>query len=197
MSSCSFAYVVTGENARKVVQKEMEDARCEYGSDPYNGTISTCDYTGNVDLGFAGKKFKESNIKKADKKVDEMLKKYLSKRDCKTINLGVDHYELVTFKKVKIKGSIKAPKPKLVYKVLGFKEQFETEAKALEFAMEVALDNGINVKIQKAYEIPTTSYTSTELQTVVKVLNRAPKRIPKNAKLRTINKYYVFGWAAE
>ncbi len=41
MGACQFQTTATGRNAKEAYRAAVEDARAEYGNDPYSGTIAT------------------------------------------------------------------------------------------------------------------------------------------------------------
>ena len=198
MGAIGFNFETEGYDAKSVFNREYALAREEYGSDPYNGTISTTSYCGLVKLGFGGSKFKDSNLRKARKEVEKHFHDWVDKRDCKIINLGVLYWEVTSYKMKKGKSLTKAPRPTVVYEVHSNGQVFKynKEDDAHKKAQEMA-SCGHNCSVVKTYEVPRVQAVTATYTTEVKKVTREHKKVPKGATVRAVNKYLVFGLAAE
>ena len=85
MGAQNFVNRASGKRASEAYDKLYEEAVYEYGHDPYNGTISTCDM-GRCTLSF--KEYKEENEVKAYDHIKEMG--YGVKWTANYIDLGYD-----------------------------------------------------------------------------------------------------------
>ena len=191
-----------GENPREAFEKLVNKALHDYGYDSYNGTVSTCSLIGQAQMTFD--KVSPANEKKAYKFANKQLAD-IGKRDCYFIDLGVDHYEVVTVKKeVNKKGEPPVFKKRFVVRMEGdgcpCTKAFEKKAEAEKFAtqqilikkyifVEIVVDY-VKVKGSNLVESFTTNITTK------KTMNKALKAQP-NRTVREIHKYLFYGWAAE
>ena len=88
MGACSFMVVGYGKTMREAYHNLVEEYEIEYGTNSYNGTISTtCGYRENYCHLGNGENWTKTKEKKAyeiaDKRID-----ILQKRECECIDLG-------------------------------------------------------------------------------------------------------------
>ena len=204
MGACTFREEAYGESAKKVYDLLCSEAEEEYGDDCYNGTISTT-YFCKISKSFD--KPTLTNEKKANKFIREHLEK-IDKRDCYCVDLGIDHYEIVTVKKQSPKVSSPKFKKKYVvhYSTEGFRsnkektKSFDSKKEAENFTMKEQLSNPEDsifvtteyVVVKGNNTISTMKVEITTKKTMSKSLKQMPNRIVK-----PIHKYIFYGWAAE
>lgn len=88
MGACSFMTIGYGKDLENAYHSAIEKAKEYYGSNPYNGTISTtCGCRKVYGVVDANTNWTETKEKKAYKVADSMLDN-MEKRECKAIDLG-------------------------------------------------------------------------------------------------------------
>ena len=202
MGSRAFKKMALGENASKVYDELVRDAIEEYGEDRYNGTISTTSFYG------ISKKYDkptEANKKKAYAFIEKEIDEVVDKRDCYCVDLGIDHYEVVTIKKEINKPKI-TPMFKKMFVVHYWKydmekeKSFSSKREAESFAFEKKMGNpDYPVSITQDYVLVkgdnTVSVINVEI-THKKTMTKQLKPMP-NRTVKAIHKYIFYGWAAE
>lgn len=185
MGSCSFIHVEDGINVGAAFSSAVADAICEYGKDPYNGTISTCN------LGYC-KKIAD----KYSKTVEKEAYKFVTdndygdgKRVAYALDMGVSEYLVRTVKKVTKPSCVK-------YKVLdefyhSVISSFKTKQEAEQAAEKYAIKKGDPVFVMK--EEGSSSHYYIEEKTYKTKPNLKPM---KNREVLEIHKYMFYGWAA-
>ena len=193
MGVCNVSTIATGTNANESFDRIVEDCIYMHGDDLYNGTFSTCNFCGFT-LKMDGK-FKESNIKKAEKHIREQID------DCEkwhayAVDMGIDHYEVVKSKLVSSKR-----KTWLYYYVANYEtkkkiKMFSSLPDAKEFALKYSAEQHLVLYIGKCYadRAGRDDVLMTSTETIIK--KSKPKTVPKGAVLREIHKYYFYGKAA-
>lgn len=183
MGATNFFTQETGNSIGEAYDNAVEDARSEYGSDAYNGTISTTsgvkDYTS---------KFKQSGMS-----IDEFSEKYLdhaqkwghcigvcikgAKKNSNKIQSKVDH--------IVEKGTKKWELRYVAYEGFGGKQIASERTK------------GEAVKKARKHTEKTKNRTSVEM---VKVLTKGSTRVAsvtyKGSSKESVGTYVFFGWAS-
>lgn len=191
MGACSFCEIAEAKDVVTAYCQAVEKAEAYYGyREGYSGAINSTGYCGTVYLPNATEKYSEKNYKTAQKLAQEELD-YLDKRDCKSIDLGIVGYDIITVKKEKSKTS-----PKLTFNIYTATKDRPVATKdnvkdAEAEALRLAEKNNCDYFVRKEY------VNSTVTHIVVTRKRQASKPKGKNVKYETIHRYYFFGIAAE
>ena len=194
MGACDCASgVVTGYSANQAYADLVEDCIYEGGNDPYSGTFSTCSL---VRVHKIADKFSEKNVKVGEKMLYGLLEKGdIYKRTAHGADLGVDHYEIIRPKFKKIAGT-----PKVMFCVEcdrdTYPKRFTTMKDAQAYALKMSVSQNMEYYVTKRYCYLNGNEKIGVAEPDVRICKSKPKKIPKNAVLREVHKYYFVGLAA-
>ena len=199
MGTLKVRLAVVAESAEQAWREIVAEAIEKYGNDSCNGTFSTCSFI-RITKKFEGKVTK-SNLVAARKMVDELFDDYkVDMRLAYAIDCGIDHYALVSVKKIKAAGR---PKQKFVVVwSIGEREwekAFPSLDEAQDEATKIVLEDASveRVYVQKRSVYEGNNMSAFTYMRVTKVLKSKPKRIPKGARLVEYHKYYFYGLAVD
>lgn len=203
MGACSFTESYCCDDAVKAFNILVEANREEYGSDSYNGTISTCGLINRYPrLKFD--KYNKTNEKKAHAFINkEFDEDKIGKRECTYVDLGVIHYEVITVKKKPVKSSSKPVFKKMFvvyYDYQGEKtKSFATKTEAEKFAMKQKMKEiGCDVYIKNEYVLIKGNNTVEEFEYTKTIKKTKPSLKPMpNRIVKEIHKYIFYGFATE
>lgn len=195
MGACSFVNEWTGVDYRNGFRELVSAAEFEYGTDPYNGTISTCRLHGSRPVRIA-KRYSKAAEKKA---VEYMNEHPGEKWYARVLDLGVENYDIVSYKKVP-KNAQARWQTFYVVKADGQRlKSFKTVAEArryLDAVIEQA-DGSVDwYCIEKVPENIGGSALSTGYERTCRTVKTKPKRIPKGATLVERHRFYYYGLAS-
>lgn len=197
MGACNFVVEGEGTSARSVFNKLYAEAEAAYGYDPYNGTISTTGFTGNVTK--VADKYNKTAAKKAIKYIE--ARDYGQKWYSDAVDAGVVGYEVSTYKKVpRTKADVVYRTVYVAYadsRELGVFKTTAEARKCVEDKMHYA-DGGV-YRYQVVKESRPVSGTKTvtfayERQT--RRVKSLPKNVAKDAKVTPIHHFFFYGWAS-
>lgn len=202
MGAINFVKTGYGINPGEVFESIVKKAEYEYGHDKYNGTISTCDYSGC-------RKIADIYTKSVDKKAMKIIEDedYGQKWEARALDLGVVRYDIIYVKK-RIPTIRKKAEYKLRYAVMKYEDNgflakvvshFATKTEADEEAVKLILKNpNIGYYVSKRMiNISNGEDKVTEFKVEVSERKSKPKNVPKGCALREIHKYVFYGWASK
>lgn len=194
MGAMSFYDTATGTTPQEAFNALVTEAIEQYGSDPYNGTISTTDLSRRTPTVIA-KNYTASAEKKGYKYVEE--NHFGEKWTSHCLDLGVCEYQIVTAKKAP-RGQKNPAKyeTKYVWCRGGKQVMADTREKAEALAMDYALKNQTDIVIRKQRCLVSGDDTVVKIVTSVRKTKTKPKKVPKGAIVREIHMYGFYGWAA-
>ena len=194
MGAQSFCHIVESTSVSKAFNDLVAEARYEYGSDAYNGTISTCGLAGRPAKTYA--KYSKEVEREAYDFVKE--KEFGQKWTAQYIDLGVCGYEMITVKRKGRKSDAKFQMMYNVYDLNGKRIASEKiKADAESRAMKYAYETGEDAFIMKEQTGVTGSPLVCNVSVEKKRYDKKP-RIPRGPgkELVEIHKYMFYGWAA-
>lgn len=202
MGAQAFHHTINAETFKEGYNILYEEAICEYGSDPYSGTIATCDCAARPSYKFDGA-YKESNMDKALKMIED--EDYGEKWLASFIDLGVVEYKVIKPKKTNKEKS--NPKYKIGYTVRpssqydsnshrGRSLNFNTKTEAVNKAMELSIEDKIEYNVYKEYVLVEGNPLLTTVELEAKSYKTKPKKVPQGCRLVEVHKYIFYGWAA-
>lgn len=181
----------TSKNVYHVIADMKTEAEKRYGTDPYNGTIATCDHVNRV------VKLADTYSKSVDAKASKYIEKdgWGRKREISVLDLGVCGYKKITVKKKAIASKCKS---KVVFVLRDEDERlvrsFEDKAKAVDAMMRYASEHQAYCYINR--ETVMTEGTPTIMEAAV--TSKTYKSKPKNmTNVHPIHRYVIYGWAAD
>ena len=189
MGSCFVEHTFLAETADDAYAQAEEKGNLEYGCDAYSGYINSCEFMG-VKKRYAGK-VTAKNVAEAYEIAhnDESCNKW----QCRAIDLGIDHYEVIRPKIVK---NYKKAKARFLADFGGgFTKQYDTLAEAKAGALKQTLNSGELTTVHKSYvDEETGDENLFKVMPVIKKYNKPPKNVPKGCRLREIHQFYLYGW---
>lgn len=209
MGATNFTYKYEGTDPRSAFDALVSELVYEYGNDSYNGTASTCSYSGRClstrDLcrkaGISENAPAKERVKAAydyaDKALDDASKWYADAVDC-----GITKWVVSKTKITKaVPRDAVAPKYATRWVVTDFNGTpisrsavKETFSAAKAYAMDHVDERPARIERRKVLvsgSEPTYSITYED-----KTYDRKPARVPKGATLKAIHTYVFYGWAA-
>lgn len=185
---------MTGSSPQEAFGILCQQMQREYGEDPYNGTLSTCN------LGRCVKRFgkySETNKKQAYKLIDKAFEDGTAQKwRANYIDLGVKKYIVTEYKLKKMSNS---PKYKIGYIVKSNVETdryFSSKTEAYDYALKTAPRGGY-LWIEKGYYLMEGNSRIAEVEANVKEYKKKPARIKAGAHVEEVHEYIFFGYAAE
>ena len=194
MGATSFIQTVDAISAREAQEILIKKAKEEYGSHPYNGTISTC-------YSFRCAKTFDKYSKANEQKMLEYASRdfTMETRTARYIDLGVAYYMQTTVKKIPQTCTAKYEQRYAVVdmtgKLISPTSYRTTKTEAINLAMEYAI-KGVEVAVNKMPILVSGNSTCTTFcveQTRVSKMSKDTK----NKKTIPIHKYIFYGLAAE
>jgi hypothetical protein len=197
MGSVSFSQTVVASSAREGYEMLVEDARDAYGSNRYNGKISTCD------MGREKKSFPVYNdasrtatyeFIRNDGNGNKWVADY--------VDMGVKHYIVRELQTTTKKADAKY---KMQYAVCDYsgiirpvsKHTFDERAKAVEDAKAQAVAGKDGVTVCKMPIKQSGCETVMEVKTIEKIVPDKPKRVKKGQTVIPMHVYCFYGWASK
>lgn len=197
MGACPFLVEWTGSDYRDGFRELVREAEYEYGTDPYNGSISTC----SLHRG-APTRISDRYNKTAEKKA----LKYLEEKDdgvkwyAKVLDLGVVDYQIVSYKKRPgKKAEARWETFYVVYEDVKRLKSFKTLAEANRYLKTVvakADGSADEYRIEKQSLNIGGNTTAAAYEWSCRTTKTKPKRIPQGAVLRERHKFFYYGWAS-
>ena len=188
------------DNPTEAFNALVEEEVRRNGDDIYSGSLNH-----GCHLSRMVKKYertpKQTEIKKRNAEISKLVNNYMEDSDkgcIGCIDLGVEQYQVVSVKKVKVKGA--TPKFEKVYSVYSDegkrlakgKNLSEMTAKLLTFAS----DNP-GCELRTEYVCTSGNNTLYSTKRTTKAYKTKPKNVPKSAVLKEIHTYIFFGWVRE
>lgn len=200
MGAQNFWHVAEGLNIREVYEKLRDDAISEYGHDPYNGTISTCNLSGRPMKVFG--EYKKSNETAMMKWIAED-EDYGVKGTARYIDLGIIGYKVRELKKInhaptaefKMRFCVVEIDYSRGNKVLKY---YENKKEADTMAM-IGVMSGRNLQVEKRHVNvkPTASSVTTTFSVTEKMYKTKPKLQDNSGRIVVpIHRYLLYGWAS-
>jgi hypothetical protein len=214
MGSCFFEVDAEAATGLLAYEKLVDEAREEFGDDPYNGTISTTigcreDTAHFYTISDYGrKKYSEAIRKKAHKKLEDIYEN-VNKRECRYADLGICRYEVYRWR---YKPIISNPRYVLGYVVTDgstplphvYSSKMDARAAAVKYFGERLEKSGVehDVRVEKRYVLMPPQDSSAaivgRMDSEMKVCASAPKRMSgEGMYVVPIHHYLFYGWAAE
>ena len=196
MGAASFMHIEEGFSIREVFERLGNEATRCHGSDPYNGTISTCS------LGRCARSYPEWSKALENQVVNDLNNRINSwhKRFADYVDLGVCGYMVVTVKKTNATYTAKYKQKFVVYDRFGTKTfgAFDTKPLADAAAVKLALNNpngdyGVKKTMVKLEGNDEVSRFTVEQKRVQKKPRAADA---PNVRVYPIHKYVLYGFAA-
>ena len=202
MGAQAFIHEVTAKSAKEAFDLLIEQANREYGIESYNGSINTCN------MGSCKKKFdkySKSNEDKAYKLINELQNG--AKWTADYIDLGIEKYESVTWKRVHKDGASKNYRMKYRVFKYNFKTMdydietefyFDTKPEADKKAMVLSVKDDVKHAVKKIYvPLDNKNLIVAETECERKTYKTEPKLKPiPERKVYKYHKYIFFGWAS-
>ena len=189
MGSCYIENTFLAETVDEAYDQAVEAGNREYGENPYSGYFNCCEFD-RVTKTYVGKVTKE-RLKEAYEiaEKDEDCDKW----QCRAIDLGIHHYEIIHPKIVK---NYKKAKAKFVIRAGDFlNKQYDTLTEAKETALKETLNTGEMTTVSKCYVDETTGSANLfQVLPNIKICKKVPKNIPKGCRLREIHEFLLYGW---
>ena len=191
MGSCFVEHTFLAETANDAYDQAVELGNYQYGCDAYSGYFNSCEFIG-VKKRYTGKVTKDR-----EKEAYEIAQNDNScnKWECRAIDLGIDHYEVIRPKIIK-----NYKKAKTIFCVCfedkwDFYKRSNTFNEAKEIALKLTLDTGKTTTIRKFYIDENTADANLfKISSEIKIYNKPPKNVPKGCRLREIHQFYLYGW---
>ena len=197
MGATNVLYEATGSDYRKAFNALWHEAERQFGSDPYNGSISTMSLSGRptkiaVKYSDAAEKKARAHIEKDD---------WGEKRVAQCLDLGVIGYEVSRFEKVP------HTKAEAIYETYFIAYADDRELGAFKKAADaracaekalLTCPNAERIYVEKTSR-PKEKYASTtaaEWRRVTRTSKSKPKKIAKGATVSEIHRFWFYGWAA-
>lgn len=195
MGACGFVNTWDGVDYRDGYRELVSQAEYEYGTDAYNGTISTTRLHAGRPVRIADR-YSTSVDKKAEKWMSEHPgQKWVAK----VLDLGVVEYDIVSYKKVPQNAEARW-QTFYVVKADGRKmKSFKSVADARRYLEEVIARSDGSVDwycIEKIPENVGGTALSTSYERTCRTVKTKPKRIPKGATLRERHRFVYYGLAS-
>lgn len=194
MGATKFCTIAQGHNVNEVFNRLVEEAKREYGTDCYNGTISTCTLHGTPAKTFEN--YKPENDVEAVNYVQRH--NYGEKWVANFIDLGVCGYEIVEVSRNRNDNTATFAKMHVVYNEDGKAICKEKQLKvAKEKAVDYALEHGCDVHIKYEYIKVQGSSVVCEY-TCKRTFSKTMPYVKENQrrKIVPVHKYMFYGWAA-
>jgi len=199
MGAVSYCFEVEGRTPKEVYDTLVNDARHEYGFDPYNGTIATTDGYNLVGME-NNRPFTKTTMKKAYDRVkkDDGGKKWTAS----IIDCGITKYQL---REVSRKATHKeTPKYETTFECLFGKYEekvvgsFKAKEEADNFMKKYLLDHAVDYpRVRKTRKLISGTDTVTDFSITDKIYKSRPHpKSMKGKRIIEIHKYVVYGYAA-
>lgn len=194
MGAQSFTHQIVASNAQEAFKMLVERAEEEYGTDSYNGTISTCQ------MGRCTKRFEtptKSNIEKAYEWIEK--NDYGEKWVAQYIDLGIDHYEIYEAKKECKTPDVKYEMAYCIYPAFSTNRVAykKTRKEAIDFAKQLALKDGDDYLVLKEYVAPKNQSALAATISISKTsVEKLPKRLERGKTSKAFHSYIFYGWAS-
>lgn len=196
MGAQSFINETVGYSVREAFDELVSTAQREWGTDSYNGTISTCTL-GRVT------KFASTCTPKVEKDAYNWLRAHYDSFDkwtAKCLDCGIVQWEILT----PVKAPIGTPSP-AKYKTMYCVQEdtysprpiksFEKKSEATAFAKtNAAKYNGLVITRQPVLISGESLIEAWE--TKKRVVKKKPAKIPAGATVKELHKYVFYGYAA-
>lgn len=193
MGAMSFYDTATGATPQEAFSKLVNEALEQYGSDSYNGTISTTELCGGPIV--LARSYSVASEKAGYKYAEEHG--FGEKWTSHCLDLGVCEYQIVTAKKAPREQKNPAKyETKYVWCSGGKQIMADTREKAEQLAMDYALKNQTDIVIRKQKCLVSGDDTVVKIVTSVRKTKTKPKKVPKGAIVKEIHMYGFYGWAA-
>ncbi len=181
-----------GETARQAFESLCSEAEFWGGHDPDIGAINTCCFEG-IRMTYCSPS--KENIRHAQQFINKDIK-HVGKRTAYAVDLGIDHYEVVTAKKSLAKRWEKAVFAKrYVFSDGGRKHFYTTKSAADKDAIACALRTGSHVDVYCRYVKVSGDSKVSAISVNVRRVSRPPKQ-KGNMVVRAIHRYFFYGMAA-
>lgn len=205
MGACAFAERVVAKDASTGFRMLYDRALAMYGDDPYNGTISTCSFTGRVKT--ISKVADKDAIERAGKFIED--EDYGSKGYARAVDCGVYDYKVT--KVTKKARTQEKPVFGMRYVVIEVDEEKGTEkipkngiftkkGEADSRAVELILSNTYSGKSYYVAKRQVILNGASDVVTDFEVDSTRVKEKPKNTKGKLVEEEHLFifyGWACE
>ena len=193
MGAEAFCIVTENTDARKAFNALVEQARYDYGNEPYNGTISTCSM-GRCTRSYD--QFSQEVLEEAYALVEsrEGGQKWVAQY----IDLGVCGYETVEIKRQSRKSDAKFKMGYVLYDEDGkYRGDANTKGEAEGKAMKLAYENNMTITIKKEHRRISGNSVVCEVSLKRAFSEKRPRltRAP-GKEIVPIHKYMFYGWAS-
>lgn len=194
MGAIFFCHTICATSEKEGLDHLVQEAIETYGRDDYNGTISTCNGCRCV------KRYDKYSDKNKTEATEIMLnmKKTLSTRDVRCIDLGCVQYVVRTIKKENLNYTAEFKQKFVVRDYSGRSHgTYDRKSEADESAIKLALE-GKDVYVEKTQVQLSGNSKVATFNCINKLYKTKPKlKSLPNRKIYEIHKYLFFGWAAE
>jgi hypothetical protein len=195
MGACSFVNEWTGVDYRDGYKELVSEAEFEYGCDPYNGTISTCRLRTGRPV-----RISERYSKTAARKANAYMEEHPGEKwYARVLDLGVEEYDIVSYKKVPQNAEARWQTFYVVKADGQSLKSFKTVAEARRYLEKVIAQADGSVDWYCIEKIPRNvggTALATGYERTVRTTKTKPKRIPKGAVLRERHRFVYYGLAA-
>ena len=196
MGACEASATIIAVSAAEGFNTIVDELREEYGSDGYNGTLSTCTLTRTIPV--KGKNA-DDTFKKASKQAwDDMNSGFISKWEARAYDCGPVYWEVIKPSRQTFKSE--PPKFETMYIVktgLGkVVSQHKTKTEAVNWCKNHIAETSDYFDICKERVRISGSTTTDRFRQDIKRYKSKPKRVAAGATLVEYHRYYYMGLAS-